>query len=75
MISLDSEWIENSIIKSDKQKQDCEINAFKRMAPRIKKEYPKLNFIITGDALYATDPMIKICNEYKWKYIFNFAVS
>lgn len=71
VISLDSEWIENSIIKSDKQKQDCEINAFKRMAPRIKKEYPKLNFIITGDALYATDPMIKICNEYKWKYIFN----
>lgn len=35
------------------------------------KEYPKLNFIITGDALYAADPMIKICNEYKWKYIFN----
>ena len=71
VISLDSEWIENSTIKSEKEKQDCEINAFKRMAPRLKREYPKLNFIITGDALYATDPMIKICDEYKWKYIFN----
>ena len=44
VISLDSEWIENSIIKSDKQKQDCEINAFKRMAPRIKKDRLKQIF-------------------------------
>ena len=71
VLSLDSEWIENSTIKSEKEKQDCEINAFKRMAPRIKKEYSNLKFIITGDALYATNPMIQICNEYKWKYIFN----
>ena len=41
------------------------------MAKRIKKSYPKLRFIITGDALYATTPMINICKEYKWKYIFN----
>lgn len=44
VISLDSEWIENSIIKSDKQKQDCGINAFKRMAPRIKKDRLKQIF-------------------------------
>ena len=44
VISLDSEWIENSIIKSDKQKQDCELNAFKRMAPRIKKDRLKQIF-------------------------------
>ena len=41
------------------------------MAKIIKKSYPKLRFIITGDALYATTPMINICKEYKWKYIFN----
>ena len=71
VISLDSEWIENSTIKSEKEKQDCEINAFKRMAPRIKKEYPKLNLIITGDALYATAPMLDICKDNGWHYIFN----
>ena len=71
VISLDSEWIENSIIKSDKQKQDCETNAFKRMIKRIKKNYPKYKFIITGDGLYATTPIIKLCKKYKWNYIFN----
>lgn len=71
VISVDSEWIENKNIDKEKDKQDCEINAFKRMAERIKKEYPKMKFIVTGDALYATDPMIKLCNKYKWKYIFN----
>ena len=71
LISIDSEWIENNKLNNENDKQDCEINAFKRMAPRIKKNYPKLKFIITGDALYATNPMIDICNENKWHYIFN----
>ena len=71
VISLDSEFIENENMLTEKQKQDCEINAFKRMVKRIKKNYPKYNFIITGDALYATNPIINVCKKYKWKYIFN----
>lgn len=71
VISLDSEWIENTYLNNEKQKQDCEINAFKRMAKRIKINYPKLKFIITGDALYATTPMINICKNNNWHYIFN----
>lgn len=71
VISIDSEWIENTKLNNESQKQDCEINAFKRMAPRIKERYPKLRFIITGDALYASTPMINLCKENKWDYIFN----
>lgn len=71
VISIDSEWIENTKLNNENQKQDCEVNAFKRMALRIKKTYPKLKFIITGDALYATTPMINICKDNKWHYIFN----
>lgn len=71
VISMDSEWIENTELNTEKEKQDCEVNAFKRMAPRIKKSYPKLKLLITGDALYATTPMINICKEFKWKFIFN----
>lgn len=71
VISLDSEWFENIDNLNDKQKQDCEIKAFKRMAERIKKNYPKQKFIITADALYCTSPMINICKKSKWKYIFN----
>lgn len=71
VISLDSEFIENEKMLTDKQKQDCETNAFKRMIKRIKKNYPKYKFIITGDGLYATTPIIKMCKKYKWNYIFN----
>lgn len=72
VISLDSEFIENEKMLTDKQKQDCEIKAFKRMIKRIKKNYPRYKFIVTGDALYATSPIIKLCKQYKWNYIFNF---
>lgn len=71
VISLDSEFIENKMMLTEKQKQDCETNAFKRMIKRIKKNYPKYKFIITGDALYANSPIIKLCKKYCWYYIFN----
>ena len=71
VISLDSEFIENKKMLTEKQKQDCETKAFKRMIKRIKKNYPKYKFIITGDGLYATTPIINICKKYHWFYIFN----
>lgn len=71
VISLDSEWIENVESLNENQKQDCETKAFERMAKRIKKNYPKQKFILTADALYCTSPMIDICKQNNWKYIFN----
>lgn len=71
VISLDSEFIENNKMITEKQKQDCETNAFKRIIKRIKKNYPKQKFIICGDGLYATTPIIKICEKFNWNYIFN----
>ena len=71
VISLDSEFIENpnpDVVNI--KKQDCEMNAFKRMAVRIKKNFPKLKFIITADALYASGPFIKLCLDNKWDYVF-----
>ena len=72
IISLDSEFVDNpdsSVVKI--KKQDCEMNAFKRMAQRIKKNFPKLSFIVSGDSLYAAEPFIKICLKNKWDYIFS----
>ena len=71
VISLDSEFIENEKMLNENEKQDCEVKAFKRMVTRIKKNYPKYTFIITGDGLYATTPIINICKKYNWFYIFN----
>lgn len=71
VISLDSEFIENDTMLNEKQKQDCETKAFKRMIKRIKKNYPKYQFIVTGDGLYGTTPIINLCKKYKWFFIFN----
>ena len=69
VISLGTEFIENE--KEDVEKQDCEINAAKRLMGRLKKDYPRLPICIQGDALYATEPMMKLCREkYHWVYIF-----
>ena len=67
VFSIGTEFVENTDEKETKQ--DCETKAFKRLAEKIKKEYPRLKILISGDALYASKPVIDICNEYEWKYI------
>ena len=68
VISLGTEFIENE--NEGVSKQDCETNAAKRLLERIKKEYPRLPICIQGDALYETEPMMKLCRENGWKYLF-----
>ena len=70
VFSIGSEFVEN--VNEDETKQDCETKAFKRLAEKIKKEYPKLKIIISGDALYANKPVLDICKENGWKYIIRF---
>ena len=50
-------------------KNDCEINAEKRLLARLKKNYPRLPVCIQGDALYAAETVMKLCNENHWEYI------
>jgi hypothetical protein len=40
-------------------KQDCEINAAKRLLARMHQSHPKLSFIIVADGLYSKQPMIE----------------
>ena len=40
------------------KKQDCERNAAKRLIPKIRATYPKLNIIVTADGLYSNQPFI-----------------
>ena len=70
VFSIGSEFVENEDEKV--KKQDCEIKAFKRLAQKIKKEYPRLKIIIGADALYAKKTIIDICKENWWKYIIRF---
>ena len=70
VFSIGSEFVENEDEKVEKQ--DCETKAFKRLAEKIKKEYPRLKIIIGADALYASKPVRDICKENGWKYIIRF---
>ena len=55
-----------------REKQDCEINAFKRMAPALRKLMKKHPLCLVGDALYGCDGVWRICEGYGWKYITTF---
>lgn len=68
IISLGTEFIENET--EEVSKQDCEVNAAKRLLRRLKSEYKRLPICVQGDALYATEPMMELCRTNGWKYIF-----
>lgn len=70
VFSIGSEFVENE--QENVSKQDCEINAFKRLAKKIKTSYPRLKIIIGADALYASKSIMDICKENKWKYVIRF---
>lgn len=55
VLPLAPEPIQN---KDGSTKQDCEINAGKRIISKIRKAHPKLKIIIAGDGLYSKQPFI-----------------
>lgn len=65
-ISIASEWIENP---NDYDKQDCEQKAFRRLAEKIKKLFPRLSICILADGLYPNAPFFDICRSNNWSYI------
>jgi hypothetical protein len=59
-----------AIIKeTDATKNDCELNASKRLLKQIKKEHPRLPICVVEDALYAKAPHIKLLNSLSYRYI------
>ncbi len=67
-LSIASEWISNES-KENFEKQDCEREAFKRLAAKLKKLYPRLPMLIVADGLYPWEGFFDICQANKWKYI------
>jgi hypothetical protein len=68
--SIGSEFIENSDPKATKQ--DCELKAFARLAPRLKKDFPQLLLCLCMDGLYANGTALSICGQNRWKYFITF---
>jgi len=69
-LSLASEFIENT--DPNATKQDCELKAFARLAPRLKKDFPQLRLCLCLDGLYANGTALSICRQNRWKYFITF---
>jgi hypothetical protein len=70
VISIATEFIQNE--EPNVSKQDCELNAFYRMAEKLKQRFPKLPICLGMDSLYACGPVFDICKQYSWHYIIRF---
>lgn len=51
-------------------KQDCEMNSAKRFVEKTHKEFPQLNLLIGGDALFSKQPLIEDILKHKRHYLF-----
>jgi hypothetical protein len=51
------------------EKQDCEINAAKRLLPKLRAAHPKLPIIITADGLYSKQPFIDALKAARMSFI------
>jgi hypothetical protein len=67
-VSLATEFVEN-LPGRDFDKQDCEQKAFQRLAPRIKKFFPRLPICLLADGLYPNKTIFEICEKYGWQFI------
>lgn len=70
-ISIATEWIRNPE-HGNYDKQDCEPNAFIRLAEKLKKLYPRLPILILADGLYPNNTVFDICRRYGYRFIFTF---
>jgi hypothetical protein len=63
------EWIEN---EGEYDKQDCELKAFYRLVPKIRKYFPQLRICVLLDSLYAAGPVMKVLEEagMEWMIVF-----
>lgn len=69
-LPLQFEPIEKSDTETQYTKNDCELNAVKRLLPRLRSQFPKRNFCFLADNLMAVDSVINIILERGWSFIF-----
>jgi len=63
---IDAEEVRNT---DGKDKQDCELNAGKRLIERFRSEHPQMQVIVGGDDLYAHEPFVKLLEEKGLRFV------
>jgi hypothetical protein len=76
VVSIGSEFIENDDATSSRDpeqfKQDCELKAFERLAPKLKEDFPQLRIVLAGDALFVCGRTLAIAKDNDWSYVLTF---
>jgi hypothetical protein len=68
-IPLKSEFLSYTEGDAERNKQDCELKAFKRLAERIKARFPRLPVMVLLDGLYANGPVMELCRKFRWQFM------
>ena len=66
VLPLAPEFIRNT---DGSTKQDCEIQAGKRLVRKIRSDHPQLNAIILGDSLYSKEPFVRPLPQLRFSFI------
>lgn len=69
VIPLVTEFLSYTQGDQRRNKQDCELNAFKRLAKRLKTYFPCLPIMVLMDGLYPNGPIMALCRKYKWDFM------
>lgn len=72
-LPIGCEWVENP--GADYDKQDCEIKAFRRLEPKLKRAFPQTPFWLLLDALYADQAVLRTCLSNGWNSAITFLPS
>ncbi len=77
-LSMGSEFIDNRHFDDpapaggERRKQDCELKAFLRLAPQIKRDFPQTRLCLSADSLMACGPVFQTCRDNQWHYVLTF---
>lgn len=66
VLPLDVEEVRNT---DGESKQDCEINAGKRLMERFRQEHRQLKAIVSGDDLYAHEPFVQQLQQSRFPFV------
>lgn len=68
-LPLPIEPIQRDDVDTEYSKNDCELNAAKRLLIKLKSQFPKRSFCFLGDNLFGVDPIVRMMHERQWHFI------
>ena len=79
VLSIATEFIDNRDAAAtplaageQQRKQDCELKALRRLAARLRQDFPQLPLCLNGDGLYACGEGFQIAKDYRLAFVYVF---